>query len=83
MEWVRHTEGMDRGWYAGPIGWVEPEGGGYFGIAIRSGLLDAKEAYLYAGAGIVNGSEPEKEWRETQLKLRPMLQALTGGTGEL
>lgn len=75
MKFIRDNEGMDRGWYAGPVGWVDGSGGGEFTIAIRSGLIRDKEAILYAGAGIVAGSDPEEEYRETELKLGSMLGA--------
>ena len=76
LEFIRNDEGMDRGWYAGPVGWVDGSGGGEFTIAIRSGLVHDNEATLYAGAGIVSGSDPEEEYRETELKLGSMLGAL-------
>jgi menaquinone-specific isochorismate synthase len=74
---IQRLEGFDRGWYAGPVGVVYPHGDGEFGLAIRSGLLHSKEAYLYAGAGIVADSDPDAEFAETVLKFQPMLSALT------
>ncbi|BAS28267.1 isochorismate synthase [Limnochorda pilosa] len=73
---VRALEGWNRGWYAGPIGWVDPAGNGAFAVAIRSGLLREDGADLFAGCGIVGGSRPEAEVREWRLKLRPFLTAL-------
>jgi isochorismate synthase len=71
---ARETE--DRGWYAGPIGWLTPDGDGEFAVALRCGLLNEDAATLFAGAGIMGASSPDSEWRETQLKLQPMLRAL-------
>jgi isochorismate synthase len=76
MEAIREREGLDRGWYAGPVGWMDFAGDGEFGVAIRSALLTGAEAFLYAGCGIVADSEPEAEYQETCLKLKPMLAAL-------
>jgi menaquinone-specific isochorismate synthase len=66
---IRELEGFDRGWYAGPIGCVSPQ---YteFAVGIRSGLLHGDKLTIYAGAGIVEGSEPEREWQELEHKLR-------------
>jgi len=69
-------EPFERGLYAGPLGWVDPQGGGEFVVGIRSALVDGDRARLYAGAGIVAGSEPEREFRETELKFRAVLDAL-------
>ncbi len=73
---IREREGIDRGWYAGAVGWVNRAGEGEFAVAIRSALLAGREATLYAGAGIVADSDPEAEYAETCLKLEPMLAAL-------
>ena len=75
---IRSYEKFDRGWYAGPVGWVDGRGGGEFVVAIRSALLGGNQALLYAGCGIVAGSDPEREYEESCLKLRPMLWALNG-----
>ena len=75
---IRRYEPFDRGWYAGPVGWIDGHGGGEFAVAIRSALLSGNEALLYAGCGIVAGSDPDLEYRESCLKLRPMLWALNG-----
>jgi menaquinone-specific isochorismate synthase len=69
-------EPVPRGWYAGPVGWVDPCGDGAFVVAIRSAVTQHDRAWLYAGAGIVGESQPEREWAETALKFRPMLGAL-------
>lgn len=69
-------EGFERGLYAGPVGWVDATGDGEWAVALRSATLDGPLARLAAGAGIVAGSDPEAEWRETEAKLAPMLAAL-------
>jgi isochorismate synthase len=76
LEWIHRHEGLDRGWYAGPIGWLDHRGDGEFAVAIRSALLAGGEALLYAGCGIVADSDPDAEYEESRLKLRPLLAAL-------
>ena len=74
---LRELEGLDRGPYAGPVGWIDSRGDGEFGIALRGGVLeDESTMRLYAGCGIVTGSDPESELAESWAKMRPMLQAL-------
>lgn len=68
----------DRGWYAGPVGWLDSRGEGEFAVAIRSALLAERTAVLFAGCGIMADSDPNAEYRESCLKLRPMLSALGG-----
>jgi menaquinone-specific isochorismate synthase len=75
---IREQELLDRGWYAGPIGWIDGAGNGEFAVAIRSGLIQQNEASLFAGCGIVGKSEPSKEYEETQIKFKPMLTAIGG-----
>jgi menaquinone-specific isochorismate synthase len=70
-------EVFPRGLYAGPQGWVDHRGGGEFFVGLRSALIDGRTATAYAGAGIVAGSEPEKEFAETELKFKALLEALT------
>jgi isochorismate synthase len=72
MELIRQLESIDRGWYAGPVGWATPDGSGEFDVAIRSALLSGDSASLFAGCGIVADSRPQAEFAETELKLRPM-----------
>ncbi len=67
--WISRHEGFDRGWYSGAVGWFDAAGDGDFNVALRSGLLHSKRAWLYAGAGIVNGSVARAEFAETTLKL--------------
>ncbi len=80
LTWMSRHEGLDRGWYAGPIGWIDCAGEGEFSVAIRSALLQGRDARLFAGCGIVADSDPDLEYAESQLKLRSMLSALDGGT---
>jgi len=76
LRFIREREGLDRGWYAGPIGYVDRDSEGEFAVALRSALLRGDEATLFAGCGIVADSRPSDEYTETRLKLRPMLGAL-------
>ena len=72
---------MDRGRYAGPVGYLDADGGGELRVALRSGLIvggaEGDRARLFAGAGIVADSDPEAELCETRLKLRALLAPLT------
>ncbi len=70
-------EEIDRGWYAGGIGWCDPTGDGEVAVSLRCGLIRGTTAYLYAGAGIVADSDPDAELFETRLKFRPMLDLLS------
>ncbi len=76
METIRRLEG-DRGWYGAPLGWLDQHGEGEFSVAIRSALLRGNQATLFAGAGIVKGSDPDREFQETELKFRPLIGALS------
>lgn len=76
LELISDIEPLPRGRYAGPVGWFNSSGEGEFAIALRCGLVEGKEVTLYAGGGLVNGSNTASEFAETELKLRPMLQAL-------
>lgn len=73
---IRELEGFPRGLYAGALGWINARGGGEFFVGLRSALVDAGTARLFAGAGIVAGSSPERELAETELKFRAMQEAL-------
>lgn len=75
---IREKEKMDRGFYASPVGWTDYRDNGEFIVAIRSGLVKGKHAYLYAGCGLVADSVPEEELKETGIKLKPMLRAIGG-----
>jgi menaquinone-specific isochorismate synthase len=76
MELIRELEGMDRGRYAGPVGWVDAHGNGEWCIALRCAEVDGRRARLFAGGGIVAGSDPEAELAETHAKFRPVQEAL-------
>lgn len=76
LAWIERCEEADRGWYSGPVGWFDSEGDGELAVAIRSGLVRGSSASIWAGAGIVDGSDAELEDAETQQKLRPLLHAL-------
>ncbi|HEY3079448.1 MAG TPA: isochorismate synthase [Chloroflexota bacterium] len=76
LSFIRERERLDRGWYAGPVGWIDAAGEGELVVALRSGLLRGAEATLFAGCGIVADSDPTSEHAESVLKLRPILSAL-------
>jgi menaquinone-specific isochorismate synthase len=78
LDLIRELEHMDRERYAGPVGWVDANGNGEWGIALRCGQLSRRTARLFAGCGIVAGSEPAAELAETLVKLQPMRGALEG-----
>ena len=73
---IRELESFPRGLYAGVLGWIDARGNGEFFVGLRSALIQGARARLYAGAGIVAGSSPEKEFAETELKFRAMQEAL-------
>jgi salicylate biosynthesis isochorismate synthase/menaquinone-specific isochorismate synthase len=69
-------EGLDRGWYAGPVGWTDANEDGEFCVALRCALLRGREARLYAGVGVVRDSDPAAELAETEMKLGALLPVL-------
>ena len=71
-------EGLDRGWYAGPVGWTDANEDGEFCVALRCALLRGAEARLYAGVGVVSESDPAAELAETEVKLGALLPVLAG-----
>jgi isochorismate synthase len=71
-------EGLDRGWYAGPVGWTDAAGDGEFCVALRCALLRGNVARCYAGNGIVRDSDPARELAETEVKLQALLPLLSG-----
>jgi menaquinone-specific isochorismate synthase len=73
---IKRIEGMSRGRYAGPVGWLDARGDGELGIALRCGQIKDNEIQIYAGCGIVAGSNPEKELTESNAKFAPMRSAL-------
>ncbi len=76
LDFILDQDDFDRGWYAGPVGWVNARGDGEFAVALRSGAFRDGRVRLFTGAGIVADSDPETEYFETQLKLQPLLSAL-------
>jgi salicylate biosynthesis isochorismate synthase/menaquinone-specific isochorismate synthase len=71
-------EGLDRGWYAGAVGWTDANDDGEFCVALRCALLRGAEARLYAGVGVVRDSDPASELAETEIKLGALLPVLAG-----
>lgn len=77
LELIRSVEPFDRGWYSGAVLWLGVDGGGEAVVAIRSALITGADALLWAGCGIVGGSDPEREYDESCLKMEPMQWALS------
>ncbi len=75
LDLIAEHEGFDRGWYAGPIGWLDADGDGELVVGLRCGLVRGPELTLFAGCGIVADSDPAREWQESRLKLRTMTAA--------
>ncbi|RDI30024.1 isochorismate synthase [Lentzea flaviverrucosa] len=75
---ISQLEGMDRGRYAGPVGWIDGNGDGELGIALRCAQLSGSTARLFAGCGLVADSDPDIEVQEAHAKMRPMREALEG-----
>jgi len=73
---IDELEGMERGWYAGAVGWIDGRGDGEFAVALRCGLLWEDGARLYAGVGVMPDSDPARELEETELKLKALLTSL-------
>jgi isochorismate synthase len=76
LELIEEEEPHERGWYAGPVGWIDRHGEGEFVVALRSGVIAGTEATLFAGCGIVADSDPEREWDESAVKLQALGSAL-------
>ena len=76
MQAISSLEGMNRGRYAGPVGWIDAQGDGELGIALRCGEIQGSSIRIFAGCGIVSGSNPEKELNESNAKFAPMRSAL-------
>jgi menaquinone-specific isochorismate synthase len=74
-QWLGENEPFDRGWYAGPVGWVGRDAA-EFAVALRCGLAVQSNLILFAGAGMVPGSEPAAEAREIEAKLSPFLRLM-------
>lgn len=77
LELIPALEGLDRGWYTGPVGWTDAAGDGEFCVALRCALLRGEVARCYAGNGIVRGSDPATELSETEVKLAALLPLLS------
>ena len=73
---INEHEGFDRGWYAGPVGWLDGAGDGELCVALRCGIVDRTRAVLFAGCGIVADSDPAREWEESRIKLQAVVSAL-------
>lgn len=78
LQRLAQWEGLDRGWYGGPLGWMQANGESCFVVGIRSGYVQGRQARLFAGAGIVAGSEAATERAETAVKFAPLLEAIEG-----
>ncbi len=76
LELIAELEGIDRGWYTGPVGWMDAAEDGEFCVGLRSALLRDREAHLFAGCGIVAGSDPAAELQESELKFEALLPLL-------
>ncbi len=75
LNWIARHETFDRGWYAGPVGWATPAGSGEFRVALRCALLSQTTMTLFAGGGIVAGTNPQAELGETAIKFEALLSA--------
>ena len=78
LELIDELEGIDRGWYTGPVGWMDVAEDGEFCVGLRSALLRDREAHLFAGCGIVADSDPAAELQESELKFEALLPLLAG-----
>ncbi|HEX7592410.1 MAG TPA: isochorismate synthase, partial [Candidatus Limnocylindrales bacterium] len=76
LELIAEHEGFDRGWYAGPLGWVGADGDGEFVVALRCAVVSGKSAALFAGCGIVADSDAAREWEESRNKMQVVAAAL-------
>ncbi len=79
LDWLARHEDVERGWFAGPLGYLQSNGDGEFVVALRSALVRGSSATAWAGAGIVARSDPRAEFTETELKLRTVLGPLLWG----
>lgn len=76
LRWIAEHEPEERGWYGGPIGWIDAQDNADFAVALRSGVIAGSVAHLFVGAGIVSGSDSDDEYQETGWKLKVLLNAL-------
>jgi menaquinone-specific isochorismate synthase len=79
LDYIMRLEPFDRGWYAGPLGWIAADSA-EFAVAIRSGLVEGERMALYSGAGIVAGSTPQSEWDEIENKISDFVGVLQRDT---
>lgn len=79
LAWLDDNEHLDRGWYAGPVGWFNESGDGEFVVAIRSVLMTPNSASAFAGCGLVSSSNPADEWEESRVKLQTVRRGLATG----
>ncbi len=79
LAWLDDNEHLDRGWYAGPVGWLDESGDGEFVVAIRSVLMAPHSASAFAGCGLVSSSDPADEWEESRVKLQTVRRGLASG----
>jgi salicylate biosynthesis isochorismate synthase/menaquinone-specific isochorismate synthase len=77
LELIQELEGIDRGWYTGPVGWMDAAEDGEFCVGLRSAVLRDREAHLFAGCGIVAESDPTAELQESELKFEALLPLLS------
>ena len=80
LAWITRQEPAPRGWYGAPLGWIDARGDAEVLVALRCGVIQGARAWLYAGCGVVAGSQAASEWDETTLKMRPMLRAIGAAT---
>jgi len=80
-QWLQDHENLERGWYSGIVGWLQPNGDGELSVLLRCAVLQGCSAELFAGAGIVADSDPQAELQETEIKLRAMLEAMQETAG--
>jgi isochorismate synthase EntC len=80
LRFLAEHEDLDRGWYAGPVGWVG-DGAAELAVAIRSAMFRGGQADLFVGAGVVAGSTAEGEWLETEAKSFTLLEAIGDRVG--
>ena len=76
LDKIFSLENHDRGWYGGPLGWVDNKSNANFIVGIRSGIINNKDLYIYAGCGIIESSIPDKEFIESELKFDYILSIL-------
>ncbi len=76
LQYIREHEALDRGWFAGPVGWLDSDFNGEFAVALRSALVTPSDITLFAGCGLVSGSVPEREYQESCIKMNAIRDAI-------